>query len=216
MLVHPVPVLSTSRLLLKPLELADAQALQETFPRWEIVRYLNAHVPWPYPSDGALRHLTDSVLPAIDAGTEWHWSLRLHTAPARLIGVVSLFDTPGNNRGLWLAPEWQKRGLMGEACQCINRYWFETLGRPVMQVPKAIANRGSCRLSVREGMHIVETTFSEYVSGRLETQVWQLTREQWMANTGILSGPVEATPYTHERHDDEQRGHPGRVIGREL
>jgi RimJ/RimL family protein N-acetyltransferase len=179
-MIPPAPVLSTQRLILKPLDLEDASAIQEAFPRWEIVRYLNSQVAWPYPPDGAERYLTDCVLPAMAAGIEWHWSLRLHSAPARLIGVVSLMDTPDNNRGLWLIPEWQHRGLMTEACRCVNRFWFEVLRRETLRVPKAIGNRGSCRLSEREGMHIIETKMAEYVSGRMETQVWELTRNQWL------------------------------------
>jgi hypothetical protein len=41
-------VLETPRLILCPLRLEDAVRTQEIFPRWEIVRYLNAIVPWPY------------------------------------------------------------------------------------------------------------------------------------------------------------------------
>ena len=47
------PTLETPRLLLKPLELADAEQTQILFPQWEIVRYLDKIVPWPYPPDGA-------------------------------------------------------------------------------------------------------------------------------------------------------------------
>jgi RimJ/RimL family protein N-acetyltransferase len=40
---------ATERLILRPLALADAAAIQELFPHWEIVRYLLNRVPWPYP-----------------------------------------------------------------------------------------------------------------------------------------------------------------------
>jgi RimJ/RimL family protein N-acetyltransferase len=45
------PILQTSRLILRPLELADAEQAQVLFPHWEIVRYLRKIVPWPYPPD---------------------------------------------------------------------------------------------------------------------------------------------------------------------
>ena len=35
----------TDRLILKPLELGDAEQIQQLFPRWEIVRYLASRVP---------------------------------------------------------------------------------------------------------------------------------------------------------------------------
>jgi len=40
------PRLETARLVLLPLDLADAEQVQRLFPQWEIVRYLNALVPW--------------------------------------------------------------------------------------------------------------------------------------------------------------------------
>jgi len=39
------PELKTGRLLLRPLQLADAEQVQRIFPRWEIVQYLNASIP---------------------------------------------------------------------------------------------------------------------------------------------------------------------------
>ena len=68
-----IPTITTSRLILRPLDLADADAIQDRFPRWEIVRYLASHVPWPYPTDGALTYIRDVALPAIRQGKEWHW-----------------------------------------------------------------------------------------------------------------------------------------------
>ena len=56
------PTLQTERLLLTPLQLADAPAMQRLFPQWEIVRFLNNRVPWPYPEDGALRYIQDLSL----------------------------------------------------------------------------------------------------------------------------------------------------------
>jgi ribosomal-protein-alanine N-acetyltransferase len=48
-----IPALETARLLLRPLQLDDAEQVQILFPHWEIVRYLASRMPWPYPPDGA-------------------------------------------------------------------------------------------------------------------------------------------------------------------
>ena len=80
------PNLETSRLLLRPLKLADAEQVQLIFPQWEIVRYLTKQVPWPYPADGAVTYYRDFALPAIERGDEWHWTLRLKSEPERIIG----------------------------------------------------------------------------------------------------------------------------------
>ena len=174
-----IPMITTSRLILRPLELSDADAVQDLFPRWEIVRFLAPDVPWPYPVDGALTFIRDIALPAIRQGKEWHWSIRRKTTPDRLIGMIGLMDKPGNNRGFWLDPASQGRGLMSEASTAVTDYWFETLERPVLRVPKAVANVSSRRISERSGMRLIAIEDQDYVSGRLPTEIWEITREEW-------------------------------------
>jgi len=48
--------LQTPRLILRPLEVSDADRIQQIFPHWEIVRHLASVIPWPYPADGALTY----------------------------------------------------------------------------------------------------------------------------------------------------------------
>ena len=55
------PIIETARLILRPLDLWDADAVQVLFPRWEIVKFLAA-VPWPYPADGALSYILTAHL----------------------------------------------------------------------------------------------------------------------------------------------------------
>jgi len=174
-----IPTLYTERLILRPLELADAEAIQQQFPHWEVVRYLNALVPWPYPADGALTYLRDIALPAMVRGEEWHWSIRLKSSPEQLIGNVSLMNEQDNNRGFWLAPQWQGQGLMNEASAAVTDYWFQTLGRSVLRVPKAESNLGSRKLSQRTGMRLIGTDEGDFVSGRLPREIWEITREEW-------------------------------------
>ena len=182
--MEPTPILYTERLILRPLELADAEAIQQHFPHWEVVRYLNALVPWPYPADGALTYLRDMALPAIARSEEWHWSIRLKSAPGQLIGNVSLMDEEDNNRGFWLAPQWQHQGLMSEASAAVTDYWFQTLDRPLMRVPKASPNLASRRISERDGMRLIGTEERDFVGGRFPCDVWEITREQWRAGVG--------------------------------
>jgi [ribosomal protein S5]-alanine N-acetyltransferase len=174
-----IPTITTPRLILRPLDLSDADAVQGVFPQWEIVRYLANKVPWPYPADGALAFIRDIALPSIRQGTGWHWSIRPKAIPEQLIGVISLRDEPGDNRGFWLDPTSQGQGLMAEACNAVTDYWFETLGRPVLRAPKAAANVRSRRISERSGMRLIETDERDYVSGRLPSEVWEITREEW-------------------------------------
>ena len=174
-----VPRLETPRLILRPLELADAAQAQPLFPVWEIVRYLNHRVPWPYPEHGVATHYADHVLPAMERGEEWHWSLRLKTAPDRLIGSIALMKGENKNRGFWLGLPWHGRGLMTEAVEAVTDYWFDALGFPVLRAPKAVVNTASRRISEKTGMRVVETKESDYVCGRLLTEIWEITAEEW-------------------------------------
>ena len=174
-----VPALETSRLILRPLELADAEQAQVLFPQWEIVRYIRNAVPWPYPAVGAFKFYRDVTLPAVARGDEWAWTLRLKNAPGQLIGAISLFRSETDNRGFWLGLPWHRQGLMTEACAAVTDYWFEVLKFPVLRVPKAIANAGSRRISEKQGMRIVGREDRDYVSGRLPSEIWEITAEEW-------------------------------------
>jgi [ribosomal protein S5]-alanine N-acetyltransferase len=176
--------LQTPRLNLKPLELADAEQVQRIFPYWEVVRFLAHHVPWPYPDDGAFIYYRDVALPAMARGEEWHWTIRLKSNPSQLIGAIALMRAENNNRGFWLGVPWQGKGFMSEAVDIVTDYWFDELGFPVLRVPKAVANTASRRISEKNGMHMVAVEERDYVSGRLQAELWEITAEEWHAHRG--------------------------------
>jgi ribosomal-protein-alanine N-acetyltransferase len=175
-----MPTLETERLILRPLALADVEQIKELFAHWEIVRLLNARIPWPLPEDAALKNVRDNTLPAMARGEAWDWTLRLKEEPGRIIGRIGLY-LGENNRGFWMGLPWQRRGLMTEAVIAVTDYWFEVLRFPVLRAPKAVENTGSRRISEKTGMRVVETKESDYVSGRLATEVWEVTAEEWRA-----------------------------------
>ncbi len=177
----PTPALETPRLLLRPLELADAPQLQLLFPHWEIVRYLAAQVPWPDPPDAAYRYIHDMALPSIERGETWQWTLRLKTSPDQIIGSIDLRAKESDNRGFWLALPWQRQGLMTEACEAVTDFWFNTLHFPVLRAPKAVPNVASRRISEKQGMRLVATECRDYVSGRFPAEIWEITAEEWHA-----------------------------------
>jgi RimJ/RimL family protein N-acetyltransferase len=173
--------LETPCLELRPPELADAEQAQRLFPKWEIVRFLAARVPWPFPDDGALAYYRDRALPAMERGEEWHWTLRLKSDPGQLIGAVSLLKAENHNRGFWLGLPWHGQGLMSEAAGAATDYWFDALGFPVLRVPKAVGNTASRRISEKQGMRIVAVEERDCVGGRLRTEIWEITAAEWRA-----------------------------------
>lgn len=173
------PTLETRRLSLRPLTLADSPAVQRIFPNWEIVKFLLSAVPWPYPEDGALEYIRDVALPAVERGEEWAWTIRLRSDAHAIIGSISLFAKDDENRGYWLDPDHHGAGLMLEACEATNRFWFETLGRAVLRELKAAANVASVRLSHHQQMTLCWEGEREFVSGRLPAQIWELVVGDW-------------------------------------
>lgn len=172
--------LETRRLLLRPLELADADQVQALFPRWEIVKYLANVVPWPYPADGALTFLRNVALPAVARGDMWVWTLRLKDNPRRVIGCINLKRSDEDNRGFWLGVDWQGRGLMIEAADAVTAFWFETLNFPLLRVSKAAANTASRKISEKQGMRLVALVERDYVCGRLPAEIWEITAAEWL------------------------------------
>jgi RimJ/RimL family protein N-acetyltransferase len=193
------PVIETARLILRPLELADADQVQRIFPEWEIVKHLAAVVPWPYPPDGARQFYEHVALPAIARGEEWNWSIRQRSAPDRLIGSIRLrVEGDGENRGFWLGLPWQGQGLMTEASEAVTDFWFNTLKFPVLRVAKAMANSTSRRISEKQGMRVIAVIERDYVGGRLPAELWEITAEEWnaqrLARTRIARESLQLDP----------------------
>ena len=174
-----VPDLETARLILRPLALDDAPAIQREFPHWEIVRLMAPTIPWPYPEDGADFYVRHIALPAMELGEAWHWSLRPKSSPDSLIGVISLIESEDENRGFWIARAWQRQGLMTEACNRVTDFWFDALGKTVLRAPKAIENLASRRISEQSGMRICKVIDKELVGGTFPTEIWEVTAEEW-------------------------------------
>ena len=177
-----IETLHTDRLLLEPLRMADAEQTQRLFPRWEIVQFMTALVPWPYPADGAVTFYREVALPAMERGEAWHWTIRLRDLPEEHIGVIGLVAKDGHaDRGFWLGVPWQGQGLMTEAVCAVNDYCFDVLGFQALRAPKAVMNLSSRRISEKTGMRVVRTEEREYVSGKFPTEIWEITAEEWRA-----------------------------------
>ena len=174
-----IPQLETPRLVLLPLTIEDAERTQQLFPQWEIVKHLANRFPWPFPEDGALTYYRELALPAMNCGEEWHWTLRLRSDPAQLIGAISLMKSTHSNRGFWLGLPWQRQGLMSEAVDAVNDFWFNVLGFPEMRAAKAVANTASRRISQKNGMKVIATEDGDYIGGRLPSEIWAITAEEW-------------------------------------
>jgi RimJ/RimL family protein N-acetyltransferase len=183
----PTPVLETERLWLCPCSPADIDAVQRRFPRWEVVEFLSAVVPWPYPAGGAITNM-DQVLRQLAAGEKSHWSLFLKEGgPGEMIGRIDLWPDDGvsrDMRGFWLDPDFRGAGLMTEAANRVTDYALRELGWPHLWLSNAEPNRRSARVKERQGARLVATEPARYVSGEHPRQIWLLTASDWLARRG--------------------------------
>ena len=183
----PIPVLDTLRLRLRPLRLLDAPQCQKLFPHWEILEFMSASIPWPYPDDDARQHI-ESVLPKMAAGSQYDWAITLKAAnDDLLVGIISLYPEGEDNRGFWLGKAYQRQGLMTEAMAAVNDFAFDVLGMPHLMLNNAEPNTGSHRLKEISGAKIVQINDDvPYVGGRFRQVRWRLTREDWESHRDFL------------------------------
>jgi RimJ/RimL family protein N-acetyltransferase len=179
----PAPVLHTPRLVLRPLRAKDAPVIQKRFANWEVVRWLDAKVPWPYPADGAATFVA-ATLEEMARGEKSHWAIVPKKGTADLIGVISLWPDDGtthDQRGFWLDPTFHGQGLMTEAADRVTDYAFGKLGWPRLWLSNAQDNQASRRIKEKQGARLVEMMIGRFVSGEATRMVWLLEREDWLA-----------------------------------
>lgn len=175
------PVLETDRLILRPLSLSDAPALQKHFDNWNIIQNLSAAVPWPYPENGAEEFFREYCLPMTQAGKIFIWSIFLKERPGEAIGVIEfrLEKKQDGNRGFWLAEPFHGRGLMTEAAGAVNDFVFDTLGLESFVASNAKSNSRSRRVKEKTGAVFVGTGELLHHNGESEMELWLITRESW-------------------------------------
>ena len=176
------PVLETPRLVLRPVRRKDAPVVQRRFPHWEIVRYLDAKIPWPYPPDGAATHI-ETCLGEMARGEKSHWAIIPKSGPADLIGLIDLWPDDGvsrSQRGFWLDPEFQRQGLMTEAVDRVTAYAFIDLCWPHLWLTNAQDNHASRRIKEHQGAQLVDLMIGRHVGGEGPQMVWRLSRKDWL------------------------------------
>lgn len=176
-----IPTLKTERLILRPMALSDAPAIQHYFDDWEIIKYTFA--PWPFPKDGAKQNLVEKTLPSVRQGKSISWAITLPDEKKYngFIGRIDYrFNEDGIDRGFWLALPFQGQGLMTEAVMTTQDYMFFDHGIERFIVGNDVSNVGSRRVKEKTGAVLLRTEDNKpgsHVDGKLE--IWEVTRENW-------------------------------------
>jgi ribosomal-protein-alanine N-acetyltransferase len=63
--------IQTQRLILRPLAVSDAPAIQRHFNNWNIIQNLASVVPWPYPDDGAATFIKQQLEKIASKSERW-------------------------------------------------------------------------------------------------------------------------------------------------
>ena len=185
------PTIQTQRLILRPLALSDAPAIQRHFNNWNIVQNLPTVVPWPYPDDAAEPFIRQQ-LEKIAAGEEdYQWVLALKSGDGEAIGNIRFTpspDQPNGNRGFWLAEPYWNGGLMTEAIAAVNDFAFRTLGVESFYVSNAVSNVASRRVKQKTGAEFVGYIELPHHNGQTKSERWRVTRESWLGRSSNSSG----------------------------
>lgn len=179
-----IPSFETGRLILRAVELSDADAYKKHFVDYEVIRYLSSLVPWPYPEHGVHDFIKNVIIPNQGQG-RWVWGIFLKDEPQELIGCIDLWkEGKPEHRGFWLAKKHWSKGIMTEAMPPILNYAFESLGFEEMIFANAVGNMASRRIKEKTGCEFIKITKARYVDPKFtEQELWRLTREQWAKNT---------------------------------
>jgi RimJ/RimL family protein N-acetyltransferase len=180
------PTIQTRRLILRPLALSDAPAIQRHFNNWNIIKNLASVVPWPYPDDGA-EPFIKLQLEKIAAGEEiYQWVLALKSGDGEAIGNIRFTpgpDQPKGNRGFWLAEPYWNEGLMTEAIAAVNDFAFRTLAIESFYVCNAVSNVASRRVKQKTGAEFVGYIEIPHHNGQTKSERWRMTRESWLGRS---------------------------------
>lgn len=181
-------VLKTNRLVLTPASVGDAE---ELFPHLSNPG-ISKDMAWtPHTSIAETRAFLESVQRSRESGTARHWTIRYESAA---VGLFSLIDIRRQHRAItydraelayWLAPAFQRRGIMSEAGREVIRFAFEDLGLETLVVAHHVGNAASEGLIKRLGFvysHREDRAFSkggvwiDCLHYRLPRSVWEQSR----------------------------------------
>ena len=114
------------------------------------------------------------------------WSINLKEAPQSTIGILEyrLGKKPNSEglideRGFWLAREYQGKGLMTEAVTAFQDYIFFEENVDSITVHNAKKNKASSLIKKKTGAMFVGIVSMDHREGGKETEQWVITRENW-------------------------------------
>ncbi|MCB0352599.1 MAG: GNAT family N-acetyltransferase [Bdellovibrionales bacterium] len=183
-MTEKIPSFETERLIVREVREADGPAYEKYFVNYEVIRYLAAGVPWPYPKGSASEFIRTMIAPrqGID---KWMWAITLKESNCALIGAIELSrEATPSNRGFWLGEPFWGKGYMMEAVSPVTDYAFEFLGFEKLIFANAVGNARSRRIKEKSGASFLRREPGSYMDPQfMETELFELTSDTWKART---------------------------------
>lgn len=175
------PKLEADAIILRPVCLADAPAMQAHFSNWNVIKWIG-DVPWPYPEDGAQSYIQRRLNEARSREI-YFWGIFLKSHPAELIGTIEyrFFENDDENRGFWLAEDHWGKGIMTRAVILTQDYVFFELGKPRLLMRSLATNLASKAIKERTGARVIGQSYGSYHDGTQLEDVWDVTVVSWQA-----------------------------------
>ncbi len=175
-------VLQTERLILRPWEEADAEAL------YKYAKNPNVGPTAGWPVHTSEEHSREVIKNVLSAPETYAVILKGGDEPIGSIGLMvgknSNFDIPENEGeiGYWIGEPYWGRGLIPEAAKELIRYAFDGLGLETLWCGYFDGNLKSKRVQEKCGFKYHHTNRDFYCTftGDVRTEhVTRLTREEW-------------------------------------
>ncbi len=157
----PFPELTTQRLLLRQMTLADAPGVQRLRSNVAVMQYINRPLALTLQDAEAWINI---ILEALAKNDGISWCICLKETPAEHVGSIGLWRIEKENYraeiGYMLEPHLQGKGLMYEALQKVVHYGFSELKLHSIEARIDPRNSASAAL-LRKGGFVQEAHFKE-------------------------------------------------------
>ncbi len=191
-----IPKLETNRLILRSIEDRDIPSYQKNFVDYEVIRFLSATVPWPYPENG-VEFFIHNILRPGEGKDRFNWGIFEKDNPDELIGVVNYWrQGRPENRGFWLAKKCWGKGLMTEAVEVTLDFIFSATDFDKLIFANAVGNERSRRIKEKTGAKLVGVAPAKFVDPSFtEHEIWELYRNDWNAYRSASPLPEGVTKH---------------------
>ena len=178
------PTLQTERLILRPLAMSDAPAIQRHFNNWNIIQHLAQVVPWPYPENGAETFIARELERVAAGEVIYNWMLVLRGGDGEAIGNIRFrpwSDDAKGNRGFWLAERYWNQGLMSEAVSAVNDFAFrDARHRRLPRLQRRYQRWRRAGSSKRPAPNSSAISSLPITAARRSREKWRVTRKSWL------------------------------------